>query len=142
MRLTNTNIFFILLCLSLCSCKKKVDEEYRPEFIGYWFCVDDHSYDVFTIDIDSNSYAVYKEFNSGGGSGASIKGTVRANNNHLKIGRFSSFKIERYPQKIDTSLSTFTIPYADGTHKKADWKMTLKGPLLYMGSGTYYKADY
>jgi hypothetical protein len=141
MRLLIIKIFFILLCLTLFSCKKKVDEDYRPEFIGYWYCVDDQM-NLFTISIDNNSHAVYHEVHSDGGGG-DIKGKARANDKKLKIGRFSGFDISDYPHKIDTASSR-NVPTDNtgATTKKANWTMTLKGPMLYLGSGTYYKADY
>jgi len=143
MKLTYTNIFFILLCLSLFSCKKKVDENNRPEFVGHWYCpygdsgsgTEDFSYD---ITVDDNSNAIYTSHTTlGGGDVSTIHGTARANDRHFKIGRIYSFKVIEYPHKIDTTSSIFIV---DG--KKANWKMTLKGPIFHDGDGSYYKADY
>jgi len=142
MKLKIIEIFFILLCL--CSCKKKVDEDYRPEFIGYWFCPGDYGVSnsdfFYAINIDNNSYAVYSEYDNlgGGGPHTQIHGKARANNHHFKIGRIYSFKIEEYPHKIDTATSNNTVPNG----KKANWKMTLSKTLFHLGKGTYYKADY
>jgi hypothetical protein len=134
-------VFFILLCLCLFSCKKKVDDDYRPEFIGYWYCTDDQM-NVFSITIDNNSHAFYHEELSNGG-GADIKGKARANDKKLKIGRFYCFDILVYPYKVDTTLSRIVPTDNTGaTAKRANWVMVLKGPIFHEGAGTYYKADY
>jgi len=138
-------IFLILLCLCLFSCKKKTEEDYRPEFIGYWYCPPPYS-DAFSfsITIDNNSFAVYRGYENGQ-EGSSIHGIARANDKHFKIGRIYSFKIIEYPHKIDTASSNVYAPIGPPpwlTSKKANWKMTLKGPILHAGDGSYYKADY
>jgi hypothetical protein len=145
MKLKIIKIFFILLCLSLFSCKKKVDEDYRPEFIGDWWCPPGYGGSgtedfYYNISIDNNSNAVYSEYDNlgSGGPHTQIQGKARANNYHFKIGRIYSFKIEEYPHKIDTATSNNTVP----SGKKANWKMTLSKTLFHLGAGTYYKADY
>jgi hypothetical protein len=128
----------VLLCLSLFSCKKKIDENYRPEFIGYWFCppgtFSEYAYD---INIDKNSNGVYQMF-QGWQVINTIRGIARASNKKLKIGMFHSFDITEYPNKIDTASSKVYIPIRPGLFSdtiKANWRMGLAD--VY-----YYKADY
>jgi hypothetical protein len=133
--------FFISFCLF--SCKKEVEKE-RPEFIGFWYAKDDNSSDFsYGIEIDSNSNGEYIEY-AYGGSNTMFHGIARANDNRLKIGRTHGFKIINYPNRIDTANSNiFVFTNKNWGHpKKANWTMTLKGPLLYLGDGVYYKADY
>jgi hypothetical protein len=143
MRIIITKIFLLLICLSLFSCKKKIEDNYRPEFIGDWYCPAYNIY-VCRITVDNNSNAVYHERPYGGSGESTFKGKARANDKHFKIGRFHSFKIIDYPHKIDTALNnTLWVPDTHTGHpKRPNWVMTLDGPLFYMGSGTYYKADY
>ncbi|MGD0711326.1 MAG: hypothetical protein ABR968_09110 [Bacteroidales bacterium] len=140
MRIIITKIFLLLICLSLFSCKKKIEDDYRPEFIGKWYCPSGPNTNYSgpnIITVDNNSNAVYYE-NS---SSLSFKGKARANSKHFKIGRFESFKIIDYPHKIDTASSNvYVIPQLSS--KKPNWVMTLDSPLFYLGGGTYYKADY
>ncbi len=121
----------------------KVDDDYRPEFVGNWMCFDNTDF-IYVITIDKNSNAIYEEIEYGGGDKAKIKGKARANNNKLKIGRFTDFKIIDYPHKIDTATSNIIVDEGHwmGKSMKANWAMKLKGHSLYMGDGTYYKADY
>jgi len=141
---------FIIICFSILvfiSCKKKVEEDYRPEFIGYWYCgpypfTDDNWYD---ITIDKDSHALYIEHSYDDEEGVrKISGKARATNDKLKIGRFATFIISEYPHKIDTTTSP-TVPISEfsSIEKKANWKMTIKssalGPFC---DGDYYKADY
>lgn len=76
-----------------------------------------------------------------GGDVTTIKGVTRANDKHFKIGRIYSFKIVDYPHMIDTSTEIHPI-YENSISKKANWKMSLKGPIFHGGDGVYYKADY
>ena len=137
----------LILCSSLLfACKKRVEKE-RPEFIGLWLTDRQPSDSYwFEIDIDENSNGLYTEHTAVlGGEDVHISGTVRANNKHLKIGRLNSFKILEYPHKIDTANSNVLVPYPDYgslTYKKANWIMKLDGPMFYIGTGTYYKAEY
>jgi hypothetical protein len=142
----------ILLCLCMTSCKKKVDEDYRPEFIGYWYCApypftDDNSYIIY---IDKNSDAIYQEFSYNNpppyASDAirTIKGKARATGKKLKIGRLATFMLTEYPHKIDTAKSgSVPIDNTWSIYKKANWEMTIKssswGPFC---DGVYYKAYY
>ena len=100
-KIIKLSLSVILLCLWMTSCKKKVDENYRPEFIGSWYCdwkPGGSDYPMFTIIVDSNSQAVYQEYSDG--KGASISGIARANDRHFKIGRIHHFGIKDYPHKI------------------------------------------
>jgi hypothetical protein len=144
-KIIRLSVTVILLCLSMTSCKKKIDENYRPEFIGGWYCdwqPGGTNFNMFSIIVDSNSNAVYQEY--GDGKGASISGIARANDNHFKIGRLHHFDIRVYPHQIDTAGNT--APWVPDTHtgqmEKPNWSMTLTAPNFYLGSGTYYKADY
>jgi len=133
-------ILLFLFSLALFGCKKESATQ-RPEFIGFWF--NDYSQDFkFSIDIDENGYGVYYEKNMEGG-GTSIKGDARVTDKKLKIGSLHHFTITEYPHQIDTTGSDiWTVTAGWSTRKKANWKMTLKGPNFYLGDGTYYKADY
>ncbi len=135
-------LIIILFCFALLGCKKESVTQ-RPEFIGYWYC--DFNQDFkYSISIDEDGNAVYQEHNmEGGGDGASIQGKARADDKKLKIGSLHHFTITEYPQQIDTTGSViWTLTKNGSTAKKANWKMTLKGPNFYLGDGTYYKADY
>lgn len=143
MRLIIIKILFTLLCLCLLSCKKKIDEDYRSEFIGNWYSAHNTGADFwYDIKVDSNSYATYTSHTAlGGGDLSKIHGIARANDKHFKIGRIYSFKIIEYPHKIDTTSSSIYVQ--DGlSNKKANWEMILKGPILHGGDGTYFRADY
>jgi hypothetical protein len=151
-KIIKLSVTVILLCLCMTSCKKKVDEDYRPEFVGEWFCPN-NNYGSGTEDmlyymtVDNNSNAVYDEYHVTNGNNSKYSGKARANNHHFKVGRFISFKIEEYPHKIDTATSTIMVPvpvttFGSGNIKKANWKMTLGSTLFFSGKGTYYKADY
>ncbi|MGD0711327.1 MAG: hypothetical protein ABR968_09115 [Bacteroidales bacterium] len=144
MRIIIAKIFLLLLCLSLFSCKKKIEDDYRPEFIGHWYCplsATNNDQFSFSITIDSNSHAVYTEWYAGYQASTTLSGKARADDKHFKIGRFHSFKIIDYPHKIDTASSNvYVIPQLSS--KKPNWEMTLDHPLFYAGKGTYYKADY
>jgi hypothetical protein len=129
-----------VVLLFLFSCKKQVEKD-RPEFIGYWTCNAGDDF-FFHIEIDSNSNAIYQE-NAYDGKRASIHGKSRATGKKLKIGRMHHFDIAEYPHEIDTASSVDVFTDSKGSsRKKANWKMTLDGPALYMGTGSYYKADY
>ena len=96
----------LLLCVCLFSCKKKVDENYRPEFVGDWHCpIGEPSNNDFGFDlsIDNNGNAHYTEY-SWDGDRDHINGKVRANNHHLKIGRVYSFKIKNIPPELTPIL--------------------------------------
>ena len=136
-------LFSIILCLALFSCKKKVDEDYRSEFVGDWQCpIETSNHDFgFTLSIDNNGNAHYSEY-SWDGERNHIKGKARANDHHLKIGRIYSFKIEEYPTRIDTNIIKVYTYASDGTHPLANWEMKLSKTLFHLGAGTYYKADY
>ena len=105
MRLIIIRILFVFFCLSFLSCKKKIDEDYRPEFIGDWYCPFNYGSTTsdfgFNIKIDSNNNATYQA-HTYHGDGSTFDGIARANNRHLKIGRLHSFKIVEYPHKITT----------------------------------------
>jgi hypothetical protein len=111
------------------SCKKKIDEEYRPEFIGLWYGTVNYPI-VYSLTIDSKSNAIFDYFNANGDEHF-IRGKARANDKHFKIGRFASFKIVDYPHKIDTA-----------TYPRPNWVMTLNHPLFYGSVGSFYKVDY
>ena len=141
-KITKLSLTAFILCLFIISCKKKVDEAYRPEFLGDWQCpigTSNHDFG-FDLSIDNNSNAHYSEY-SWDGERDHINGKARANDHHLKIGRIYSFKIEEYPTRIDTNISKVYI-YAGGTHPLANWEMKLSKTLFHLGAGTYYKADY
>ncbi len=135
-------IILFLFGFALLGCKKESVTQ-RPEFIGFWTCVhnEDFSYD---ISINQNGNGIYQEHNKeGGGGGASIIGDARADDKKLKIGSLHHFTITEYPHQIDTTGSNIWTPVKGSSWlKKANWKMTLKGPNFYMGDGAYYKADY
>jgi hypothetical protein len=134
----------ILLCFLMTSCKKKIEDDYRPEFIGDWQCPigGTTNYDFgFDLSIDNNANAHYSEY-SWDGERDHIKGKARANDHHLKIGRIYSFKIEEYPTRIDTNIIKVYTYASDGTHPLANWEMKLSNTLFHLGAGTYYKADY
>jgi len=135
-------LLFISLGFCLFSCKKKVDENYRPEFVGFWYLSDD-PYFYFSIKIGKDGYGVYQEIQYGLDTSASIKGYTKANDQKLKIGNLYHFTIIEYPHQIDTAISDTWIPNESFEHGvKANWKMVLKGPHSYRGSGTYYKSHY
>ena len=142
MKLSTAKIFLIiLLCLSLFSCKKKIDDAHLPQFIGYWYCPP-NTYSAFgyTIYISSDGHGVY-QVHDGLQIAETIQGTARANAKKLKIGRIYGFDITEMPQKIDTASSTVHVPlgpdtYADTTIK-ANWVM-----ILGQYPAIYYKADY
>jgi hypothetical protein len=134
-------ILFFFIAISIISCKKTVDDSNRPEFIGHWYCAGSIDYS-YSIRIESNSNAFYSENSMGLSGGGSFDGKARIGNDKLKIGRFHHFDIVEYPHKIDTSIEHFLMTDSDGQRKLANWKMTLRGPKLYMGSGDYYKIDY
>jgi len=147
MRLTIDKVLLFFLCMCLFSCKKKVDDDYRPEFIGYWQSNNGADW-WYDINVDKDSYAIYTSHtnpNIGNNIGSTIKGTARANDKHFKIGRIYSFKIKEYPHTIDTTDSNIWIHQIvqnSTISKKANWTMTLEGPILHGGDGVYYKADY
>ena len=136
----------ILLCILMTSCKKKVDDDYRPEFIGKWYShIPNEQYNFITLEITENGqadYIIYWE-----GNDIHHKGTARANNNHLKIGRILYLKIVEYPHKIDTAVEKQYVDGPNGFARLANWKMTLSGIkpdwlLLLSFKTDYYKADY
>lgn len=133
-------VVLFLFSLALLGCKKESATQ-RPEFIGFWRSTFMQDF-VYTIKIDENGNGDYTEYNLEGGE-LHIKGDARVTDEKLKIGKYHHFTITEYPHQIDTTGSTiFTEISKDGDVKKANWKMTLKGPNFYMGDGTYYKADY
>ena len=145
MRLTCTKIILLLLfCLCLFSCKKKVDEYYRPEFVGFWDAPLGGGAYYVHLNISKDGIADYM-LNSDGDIYRK-NGIVRANNQHIKIGRMIYFKIIDYPHKIDTTIDHHLAACADGLIKTANWKMTLDGPkpALFFDDGQrdYYKVDY
>ena len=140
--------FFLLLIFS---CKKEVTEDFKPEFIGFWFSPPDgdgsgSSDYFFSINIKKNGDGVFTYHKNDCCSNEKIRaGKVRASDNILKIGWNNSFLIKTYPEKIDTAKSYHYTPIDpdNSISKKANWKMTLEtsffGPKC---SGTFYKADY
>jgi hypothetical protein len=77
------------------------------------------------------------------GNAGSFSGKARANSTKLTVGRIHTFKIIEYPRRIDTNITKINIAHpSDNTRELANWRMELEGPSLYMGTGTYYKADY
>ncbi len=136
----------ILLCLCMTSCKKKVDENYRPEFVGKWHSdIPGEAYNYIGLEITENSQADYMIYWEG--NATHHKGTARANDNQLKIGRILYLKIVEYPHKIDTAVEKHGAEGPDGSWRLANWKMTLSGIkpewLLHLSFLTdYYKADY
>jgi hypothetical protein len=131
--------FLILLfCLSLFSCKKKIDEAHMPQFIGYWYCPPGtFSAYGYVINIENNSNGTYQMF-LGTQVINTIQGTARASDKKLKIGWIHSFDITELPQKLDTASSTIFVPIAPGSFTdtiKANWIMSL-------ADVNYYKADY
>ncbi len=131
---------FIILLLILCSfsCKKRV-EKTSAEFIGEWMCWAGSDW-YYYLDIDEDSKATYTEDSPYGG-GASFSGVARANEDKLTIGGIHTFRIIQYPTKIDTADHEGAVGFPPNM-KIANWKMVLEGPKLYLGSGTYYMADY
>jgi hypothetical protein len=136
-KIIKSSLTVILLCLLMTSCKKKVDKDYRPEFIGNWTGWGNYPIE-YSLVIDSNSNASF-DYNNANGEEHFIRGKARANDKHFKIGRFASFKIVDYPHKIDTATTTILDPF---TWKKCNWEMTLDHPLFYGKGGTCYKAVY
>jgi len=132
----------IIIIFALTSCKKEVEESY-PELIGNWttgynerFCI---------LEIDENSYAQYKEINTGDGGGelASTSGKARANSKKLTIAGIHTFKFKMLPQKIDTNIEKINIAGPWETEPRlANWKMELDPPFYYLDCTKYYKADY
>jgi hypothetical protein len=141
-----TKILLFVFCISLFSCKKKVDENYRPEFIGKWdSSIPGEPYNHITLDITKDSQADYMIYWEG--NDHHHTGTARANDDHLKIGRVLYLKIVEYPHQIDTAVDKHYVTSDNGTYKLANWKMTLNGIkpdwLLKLCFKTdYYKADY
>ena len=133
-----TFLFLILIGSCFCSCKNRV-EKVRAEFIGEWQSDDGGDF-TYVLDIDEDSKATYTE-SSPYGSGGSFMGVARATSTKLTIGRIHTFKIIQYPIRIDTANSYAHVGYPPNW-KKATWKMELEGPKLYLGTGTYYMADY
>jgi hypothetical protein len=132
-------IILFILTLGLLSCKKD-SVTVRTEFIGFWSCYN-YEDQFYHINIGSDGYGVYSEYNEG--KHLTIEGDARANDKKLKIGSSHHFTITEYPHRIDTSGSDIWVPDESLTKgKKANWKMTLKGPNFYLGDGVYYKADY
>jgi hypothetical protein len=135
----------IFLCLCLTSCKKKVEVDYRPEFIGDWYAsISDYNFVHFNIsETGWADFDVYWESNH-----FIHKGKARANNRHLKIGRIWFFDIIEYPHKIDTTKERIPMTDKNGVERLANWKMVLNGIkpdvllMTYDGKLEYYKADY
>jgi len=138
-------VIFCIILFSTIGCKKQVEKE-RPEFIGTWFSrYGSVEYAKIVIDENSNAHYIFMDY---GDIKGEHRGTARANDRKLKIGRILSFDILEYPHKIDTTSTSILAP-TDASltvWKKANWRMTLSGlhpQLLYLnGTFTYYKVDY
>lgn len=135
-------IFSIFLCLTLFSCKKKIEDDYRPEFIGFWYCPPNADNEWSTIDIDNDGNAIYEGNTYKLTPATTIKGKARVNDNKLKIGRFNGFKILVYPYRIEDTINAPMIPSPTwSTQKKARWTMKIQGGIMHGGGGIYYRAD-
>ncbi len=132
-----------ILFLILFGCRKEVDKEY-PEFVGYWVCTD--NYNAYYITIDGNSSATFDGYKADGTT-IVAQGTARANKRSLKI-KNHSFRIEQYPQLIDTTSAQDKVyimtDYEQSHGIRANLKMTLKDISMSknIGTNTFYKADY
>lgn len=144
-KIIKLSLTVILLCLCFISCKKKVDDDYRPEFIGKWHSnIPREAYNYITLEITQDGQADYMIYWEG--NAHHHKGTARANDNHIKIGRILYLNIVEYPHQIDTAVDKHYVTAGYG-YKLANWKMTLNGIkpdwLLKLCYKTdYYKADY
>jgi hypothetical protein len=115
---------FILITLSLFSCKEKVNYS-SPAFIGYWWGTNSSA--TYSLNIDVESHARY-EIAWPGSASVVMEGTARANTTRLNINSKQYFDIEEYPHVIDTTVELFLIPNGDGTTYAAHYKMILRGP--------------
>jgi hypothetical protein len=136
---TLSSAIFVLIILFFISCKKEVADG-KTEFIGHWYAHVEGG-DYVTLDISEDSKAGYTIHWHG--TDNHHDGKVYANDEHLKIGSFINFKVINYPHLIDSIAEPYIIP-SDNSNKKANWKMTLKGPnpsfLFVHGTWDYYKA--
>ena len=129
-------LFLISLIILFVSCKKKV-EEINPQLIGKWERLGQTIH--YTLDINNNSYATYYEKNNSDDTyRKKFKGIARANDNVIKVKGIYKFEIINPPEKIDTSIEKINISL-NGDTIIANWRITLKGPKLYAGDGTYYR---
>jgi len=138
-------IVFCIILFSTLGCKKKIDDNYRPEFIGMWYSKNDNTDKRIYFSISKDSHADYSLYE--GMNNVDYAGIARASDHHLKIGRIMNLKIIEYPHQIDTTIEKHDLIDYIGSHKLANWKMVLNGifPLILFrdqGKLEYYKVDY
>lgn len=123
MKLFKYIVFMFLLIIS--SCKKKIDLETRPEFIGYWVTTPLPGHYISIEITEDSKVSFFNEL-----TGKSIKGTFRANDNAILIGTHK-FKIIEYPHVVD-------IDTINNTSRSL---MKIEGPFLLGADGNYQKFD-
>ncbi len=122
------------------SCKKEVDLDNNPIFIGEWYTNMGHNSGYgSTLLIKENGDAIYSEFH-GFYYHNGFSGKARTNGTTITIDRIYNFNIIEQPTRVDTN-KTYIVQSWFYMHEPACWMMKVEGPLIWAASGVYYKRE-